>query len=127
NNRDIVIWAEGKIIMINTENIQVTEIPFTVENTIQIAETQHSEHTVFTENFRSLVIRDAVTSPDGKTLVFNSVGQLWRKNLPNGKPQRLTKDNNFEFEPAFSPNGKDIIYVTWTDDGMGAIKRVSLS
>lgn len=127
DNRDIVIWAEGKIRRINTDNIQASEIPFTVENTIPIAETHRSEHPVFTENFSSLVIRDAVTSPDGKTLVFNSVGQLWKKNLPNGKPQRLTKDNNFEFEPAFSPNGKDIIYVTWTDEGMGEIRRVALN
>ncbi len=127
NNRDIVIWAEGKIRRINTDNLQVSDIPFTVENTIQIAETHHSEHPVFTENFNSLVIRDAVTSPDGKILVFNSVGQLWKKNLPNGKPQRLTKDNNFEFEPSFSPNGRDIIYVSWTDENMGEIRRVALN
>lgn len=127
DNRDIVVWAEGKIKRINTENIAVSEIPFTVENTIEIAETHRSQHQVFSENFSSKVIRNAVTSPDGKVLVFNSVGHLWKKNLPNGKPQRLTKDENFEFEPAFSPNGKEIIYVSWSDAGYGAIKKVSVN
>ena len=127
DNRDIVVWAEGKIKRINTENISVSEIPFSVENTIEIAETHRSQHQVFSDNFSSKVIRNAVTSPDGKILVFNSVGHLWKKNLPNGKPQRLTKEDNFEFEPAFSPNGKEIIYVSWTDDGFGAIKKVSVN
>ncbi len=127
NNKDIVIWAEGKIRRINTENLESAVIPFEVSNTIKIAETHSSEHEVFSETFNPKVIRHAVTSPDGKTLVFNAAGYLYRKNLPNGKPQRITKANEFEFEPSFTPNGKEIVYVTWTDDQMGAIKRVSVS
>lgn len=127
NNKDVVIWSEGKINKINTENFQKQEIPFSVENTIKIAETHSARTNVFSEEFNPKVIRHAVTSPDGKTLVFNAVGYLWKKDLPNGKPVRITKDTNFEFEPAFSPDGKKIVYVTWDDQEMGAIKSVALS
>lgn len=127
NNKDIVIWSEGRIKRIDTENLQVSEIPFSVENTIQIAETHKAKTEVFSEEFNPKVIRHAVTSPDGKTLVFNAVGYLWKKNLPNGNPERITKDENFEFEPAFSPDGKEIAYVSWTDEGMGKLRRVDLN
>lgn len=127
NNKDLVIWSEGKIRKINTENFETSQIPFTVENTIKIAETHSAKTDVFSEEFNPKVIRHAVTSPDGKTLVFNAVGYLWKKDLPNGKPVRITKDTNFEFEPAFSPNGKEIVYVTWDDQQKGAIKSISLS
>jgi hypothetical protein len=33
--------------------------------------------------------------------VFNAVGYLWKKELPAGKPQRITKRPDFEFEPNF--------------------------
>ncbi|MFD2516420.1 amidohydrolase family protein [Salinimicrobium flavum] len=127
NNKDIVIWSEGKIKKINSENLEVSEIPFSVENTIQIAETHKAKTDVFSKEFNPKVIRHAVTSPDGKTLVFNAVGYLWKKDLPNGKPERITKDDNFEFEPAFSPDGKEIAYVSWTDEGMGKLRRVGLN
>ena len=127
NNKDVVIWSEGKINKIDTETFQKQEIPFSVENTIKIAETHSAKTDVFSEEFNPKVIRHAVTSPDGKTLVFNAVGYLWKKQLPNGKPERITKDSNFEFEPAFSPNGKELVYVTWDDQEMGAIKSVALS
>src|SRR5690606_31933729 len=84
NNNELVFWAEGKIKRVNIENTNVSEIPFEVSTNIRIAETHQSQHQVFSEEFNPKVIRHAVTSPDGKTLVFNAVGYLWKKSLPNG-------------------------------------------
>src|SRR5690606_32703672 len=77
--------------------------------------------------FKTKVIRNATTSPDGKTLVFNAVGYLWKKELPKGKPVRLTQSEEFEFEPKFSPDGKQIVYVTWSDQEMSSIRKLSLA
>ncbi|HSP12880.1 MAG TPA: amidohydrolase family protein [Salegentibacter sp.] len=127
NNKELVFWAQGKINKVNIETFESDVIPFEVENTIEIAESHRSEHQVYSEDFDAKVIRHAVTSPNGKTLVFSAVGRLWKKDLPNGKPQRITKNEEFEFEPAFSPDGKEIAYVTWTDEGMGALMKVGLN
>ncbi|MCK5700911.1 MAG: amidohydrolase family protein, partial [Cyclobacteriaceae bacterium] len=78
------------------------------------------------EEFKANVIRNARTSPDGKILVFNAAGYLYTKSLPDGKPKRLTKGTDLEFEPSFSPDGKSIVYVTWNDEEKGAIRKVSI-
>jgi len=127
NNEELVFWANGKINRVNINDYEVAEIPFQVSAEIKIAETLQADHKVFSEKFNPKVIRHAVTSPNGKTLVFNAVGYLWKKSLPNGKPQRITSSVDFEFEPDFSPDGKHIIFVTWDDADLGTIKRVSLS
>ncbi|NJX17398.1 amidohydrolase, partial [Tamlana crocina] len=88
DSKEIVFWSQGKIKRANIENASVSEIPFEVNNTIKIAETHQVKHDVFSEEFNPKVIRHAVTSPDGKTLVFNAVGYLWKKSLPNGTPER---------------------------------------
>jgi Tol biopolymer transport system component/imidazolonepropionase-like amidohydrolase len=123
---EIVFWSGGKINKVNIENYETRIIPFEVENTIEIAESHRSEHQVFSKEFNPKVIRQAVTSPDGKTLVFNAVGYLWKKSLPNGRPKRITDDDDFEFEPDFSPDGKEIVYVSWNDKQMGALMKVGL-
>ncbi|MHA6279586.1 amidohydrolase family protein [Salinimicrobium sp. CAU 1759] len=127
HSQELVFWSQGKIKRANIENAKVSEIPFEVNNTIKIAETHQVKHKVFSEEFNPKVIRHAVTSPDGKTLVFNAVGYLWKKSLPNGTPERITNAEEFEFEPSFSPDGKSIVYVTWSDDNMGAVRTIGLN
>lgn len=127
NNEDIVIWSGGKINKININNLTVTDIPFQVNTTIKIAQTLEFDTPVSPEYFEVNIIRHAETSPNGKTLVFNALGYLWTQNLPNGKPKRLTSGSDFEFEPTFSPDGKNITYVTWNDSDLGAIYSIPVN
>jgi imidazolonepropionase-like amidohydrolase len=70
--------------------------------------------------------RFAAVSPDGKTAVFETLGKLYVKALPNGAAKRLTSaDKGMELFPSFSRDGKRIAYVAWTDAGLGAIRITS--
>ncbi|MEP2937257.1 MAG: amidohydrolase family protein [Gilvibacter sp.] len=127
NNRDIVLWKGGKINMLNTQTKALTNIPFTVNANISIAETVHFNNPIETDTFTPKVIRHAVTSPDGKTVVFQALGYIWTKSLPNGKPKRLTTGTDFEFEPCISPNGNTVVFVSWNDREKGAIFSVPIA
>ncbi|MEO0528473.1 MAG: amidohydrolase family protein [Bacteroidota bacterium] len=126
-DEEIVFWSGGKIHKINVATQKVTHIPFSVDAVVKIAETVHFDSPVAPETFTAKVIRQAVTSPDGKTLVFNALGNLWVKKLPTGKPKRLTQATHFEFEPSFSPDGKQLVYVSWDDENLGAVHKISLN
>jgi imidazolonepropionase-like amidohydrolase/Tol biopolymer transport system component len=126
DDKHIVFWSGGKINKININTLEVINIPFSVDASIKIAKALEFENPVSPNKFTAKVIRNAVTSPDEKTLVFNALGYLWKKGLPNGKPQRLTKGTDFEFEPSFSPNGNEIVFVTWNDIQLGAIYKMNL-
>jgi Tol biopolymer transport system component len=76
--------------------------------------------------FEARMIRHGVTSPDEKWFVFSSVGHIWKKRLPDGKPVRITKDERHEYYPSFSPDGKWIVYTTWSNTAAGAVNRVRL-
>jgi imidazolonepropionase-like amidohydrolase/Tol biopolymer transport system component len=127
NNEEIVFWSEGKIQKININSLETTQIPFTVQVNIDIAKTVHFNSPVEDGMFTAKMIRDAVTSPNGNLLIFNALGYLWKKDLPNGTPERLTSGTDFEFEPHFSPNGNDIVFVIWNDLEKGAIVKVPAS
>lgn len=126
NGKELIVWAGGKFHRLNTETTEHAVIPFTVDAEIQIAEALKFEREVAPESFDVKMIRHAVTSPDGKTLVFSATGYLWKKKLPDGTPVRLTSDTDFEFEPAFSPDGKTLVYVTWNDEELGSIRSIPL-
>ena len=124
NNKDIVIWTGGKINKINIDSKKLTNIPFQVSEKIKLAKTHRVKRKVFEETFTSKMIKNTQTSPDGKTIVFSSLGHIYKKQLPNGTPKRVTNLNDFEAEPNFSPDGKFIVFATWDDEKMGAIYKI---
>ncbi|MEQ9310883.1 MAG: amidohydrolase family protein [Balneolaceae bacterium] len=122
----IIVWANGKINKIDTKSGESTIIPFEVESNHSIVEAARFKQDVAPEKFTTNAIRNAVTSPDGKTVAFSAAGFLWTKSLSNGEPVRLTNGTDFEFEPSFSPDGNTLAYVSWSDTEMGAVNVVNL-
>lgn len=124
--KHIIIWANGKIMNVDVEKSTAAEIPFTVNAKHKVIDALRFRQEVAPDKFTVKVMRNAITSSDEKTLVFNAVGYLWKKDLPNGTPVRLTTSTDFEFEPCFSSQGDEIIYTTWNDENMGAIYKMNI-
>jgi imidazolonepropionase-like amidohydrolase/Tol biopolymer transport system component len=127
DDKHIVIWGQGKIWKVEVATGEAEEIPFKATAKHRFQETVRFQNNAYDEQFTAKVIRHAVTSPDEQMLVFSAVGHLWKKDLPDGQPTRLTDDTDFEFEPAFSADGKTLAYVSWNDENMGAIHLLDLA
>ncbi len=126
DDKHIVIWANGQIKKVDINGVNsATTIPFTCHVKQRIYDAVRFKQNLNPDKFTVTMIRQAVTSPDGKYIVFNAVGYLWKKELPNGTPQRMATGQDFEFEPSFSPDGKALLYTTWNDEAGGAIYKVN--
>ncbi len=51
-------------------------------------------------------------SPDGQTLVFDLLGDLYTMPIAGGKATRITSGMAFDAQPRFSPDGKSIVFVS---------------
>jgi len=122
DSRHVAIWAKGRLWKIDMESGETAEIPFRVHAHHRITKPPRFTHELAPKTFTVRAIRHLAFSPGGETVVFNALGRLWRKMLPADKPVRLTHSSAFEFEPAFSPNGKLIAYVEWQDETGGVLK-----
>ena len=56
-------------------------------------------------------------SPDGKTIAFDLMGDLYLLPSQGGKAEQLTKGMAYDTHPKFSPDGK---YIAYTSDSSGA-------
>ena len=59
--------------------------------------------------------------PDGSAVAYDALGHVYVRPLPTGDPKRLTAGRAFELDPAWSPDTKRIVFVTWTDADAGRV------
>ncbi|GHE62458.1 amidohydrolase family protein [Roseivirga thermotolerans] len=124
DQQHIVISYGGKIWKINILNKTAREIPFRVQSSIDIGPLVEFDYPISDEpEFTVTQIRDIAPSPDGKTLAFTALNEVYLMDLPNGTPRKLVELNETQAEPAWSPNGEWIAFVTWQPDG-GKIYKV---
>lgn len=126
DNKNIVFYSKGKIKRIELSTLISNDIPFQVNSKQTVQQALHFPHQVFSNEFDVKMIRQLTTSADGKMVIFNAAGFLYKKDLPDGTPERVTNGIDFEFEPKISNDGKYVIYTTWNDELKGAIKRTDL-
>lgn len=125
DGKHVAIWGKGKLFKINVDSGAVHPIPFRLQSKHRITRSPRFADPLAPEKVAVKAIRDIAVAPNGTQLLFHGLGYLWRKPLPEGKPQRLTDSGAFEFEPAYSAQGRRIAYVEWDDEQGSALVLAS--
>ncbi|QNE32707.1 amidohydrolase family protein [Sphingomonas sp. NBWT7] len=126
DSQGLVFWAKGKIRRIDADGSNAREIPFAINDTRGVIDGPHPQIAVAPDRFITAMPRFASVSPDGRQVVFETLGKLWLKPLAGGAPRRLTRgDDGFELFPSWSRDGKNLVFVSWTDDGLGRLRTVA--
>ncbi|RPF71790.1 amidohydrolase family protein [Aurantiacibacter spongiae] len=128
DSRSIVFWAGGKIRRIDADGSNMQVIPFAVDDTRGILPAPHPVIPVATDTVDVTMARFAEVSPDGRTVVFESLGKLYTMPASGGTIRPLTNDEDVrELYPSWSRDGRRIVYVRWTDSGLGEIRTLDAS
>ena len=102
-------------------------IPFSAHVHRTLSEMAYASRPASGETFEARAIRWHTASPNGKRLAFQAVGHVWVMDLPAGTPRRLTSPDftDYEYSPAWSPDGRSIAFTTWDERAGGHLWKVS--
>jgi Tol biopolymer transport system component/imidazolonepropionase-like amidohydrolase len=127
DGKSLIVPIDGKIKRVDFASGQATDVPFTVNVEAEVGPRVHFNYRVDdSPTVKARLIRYPVISPDGKRVAFTAFNRLYVKDLPDGKPRRLTNGEDGEFMPAWSPDGKSLAFVTWNRQG-GHIYSIAAS
>ena len=74
--------------------------------------------------YREMYLPQPTTGPssvswmDSHTLVVSMAGTLWRQGIDANTAQQLTDGSSYDYQPDCSPDGRWIVYVSYSNDAM---------
>ena len=125
DSKALITSFDGGIWRVDVPSGEATKIPFTARVEQKLGPKVQFEYPVDQGPVRAQQIRFPRLSPDGKRLAFTALDRLWIMDYPNGKPRRVSTTDTGEHQPAWSPDGKFVAYVTWSDLEGGHVFRVA--
>jgi Tol biopolymer transport system component len=127
DSREVVMSYGGKIWRVPINGADPVEVPFRVQVERPIGPAVRFDFEVEDDpTFVVRQVRDAVPSPDGSRLAFTALNRLYVMDLPSGQPRLLADAGvvGHRHQPAWSPDGRDLTFVSWDDHEGGHIWRV---
>lgn len=126
DSASVVFWAGGKINRVDAGTGKASVIPFRIADSRGVIDPPRPPVEVAPATFETKMPRGAAVSPDGRSVVFETLGKLWIKPMAGGSARRLTGDDAaMEGYPAWSADGKRIVFVHWTDAGLGDVRTIA--
>ncbi len=126
--KQVVVWAQGRLWRVDPFKGTAVDIPFHVKDTREVRAALRVPQEVAPDEFAVHQLRWANVAPDGSRVVYSALGHLYVKELPAGTPRRLTaQEDRFEFFPSFSRDGRRVVFASWNDQALGAVRTLDLA
>lgn len=115
----------GKIRRIDLATGQARVVPFSAHVDLDVGPFLRLALKTGQGPVRARLIQAPEPSPDGRRLAFSALEHLYVMDLkPGAAPRRLSADETPQFEPSWSPDGRAIVYVSWTSRQGGRLWTV---
>lgn len=125
DGRSVVAAYGGRIHRIAVADGKDAVIPFQARVSLDLGPKLDFPARVDQGPVRARVIQGAAISPDGARVAFSAFGKLFVAPTAGGAPRRITTAPDYEYLPAWSKDGRSLVYVTWSSEG-GHIMRAGV-
>ena len=117
-NADVLYYTtNGKLYGITLKTRESFEVSFEVPLKLERVDRLEFPYRVGLGPVKAQLVRGIETSPDGSKVAFSALAQIYVYEFESGKLIELTPPAMFAAQPTWAPNGRQIAFVDWSQDG----------
>ncbi|MFV0624410.1 amidohydrolase family protein [Sphingomonas sp. ac-8] len=124
-DKTVLTSIGGKLVRIDVADGTRRDVPFTAAVDLPLGHNTRVAVPDETGPVRVRIIQAPRLSPDGKRVAFAALGKLYVQGLSEGSvPAPVPGVEGMAFQPNWTPDGRTLVYVTWTADDGGQLWSV---
>jgi Tol biopolymer transport system component/imidazolonepropionase-like amidohydrolase len=124
DSRAIIITKGGGLWRVSVPGGEATPIPFVAPVRLELGPELRFSRPVPDGPVEVSHIRQPRLSPDGRRVALGALNQIWVMDLPGGVPWAIGPTDAPQQQPVWSPDGRYIAFITWSDVDGGHVHRV---
>ncbi len=109
----VLAAIDGRIRRIDLATGASVPVPFSAHVALDVGPFQRHPVAEPAGPITARLIQHPRESPDGRRLAFTALGHVYVEELARGRAVRLTQGTAAEAEAAWSPDGRQLAYVSW--------------
>ena len=110
SENELLYTADGNVRILTLESGATADLPFTATFDLPIVDYEHKSYGFGDKGTREVQgIMTPALSPDGEHVAFVALNDLWTMRIGQA-PHRITNDSAYQTDPAWSPDGRYVIY-----------------
>ena len=113
----LFVSAKGRIKRVELQSAKAETVDFRAPVELQIGRTLRFPLKAEDGPVALTIASDSSASPDGSRITFSGMAKIYTVGVQGGVPERVTREDMGEYKPTWSPDGRWIVYVTWSTDG----------
>ena len=117
DGQSVLFTAAGGIRRISIETGEIEDIPFSADVALGLGPRLHFPWRLGLGPVKARLIRAPALSPDGAKVALSAFNRIHLHELAGGATTALSPERLNAFHPAFSPDGKQVAFVSWSDEG----------
>ena len=118
DSKEVVVSYGGGFYRIPVAGGAAINIPFEMETEFLVGPRVDFKYPIKDDKDMIVTqIRNPVVSPEGKQVAFTALNRLYTMDIANGTPKRVTTSDYTEAQPAWSPDGTQLVWATWENNG----------
>ncbi|MEJ6011401.1 amidohydrolase family protein [Novosphingobium aquae] len=124
DSKAILIAYNGKIERRPIDGSPLTRIPFKARLQLAVAPSTRIRFREDTGSVRAKMLQGTSPSPDGERVAYAAFGSIYVQPVDGSAALRLPVNGDPASMPSWSPDGRRITYVTWSEATGGAVWTV---
>ena len=117
DGQSLFFTAEGGIRRVSIATGEIEEVPFSADVALGLGPSLQFPWRLGLGPVKARLIRTPALSPDGGQAAFSAFNRIHRHDLASGTSTALSPEGLEAFHPTFSPDGRQVAFVSWSDEG----------
>ena len=117
DGKHVFYTVDGKLFSVDIHAKTNSEIDFEIPIRLNHFPRKEFQYRLGVGPVRATIIRSPELNDTNSKLAFTAFAQIHTYDLTNDRLRVLTPDSQNAAQPSWSPNGKQIVYVTWDHEG----------